>query len=110
MGEKGEKMTNASVTAAEDLLIKLESLGEIRIKKMFGGHGVFEAETMFSLIDKNGGIYFKVDDTNRKIYEDAGAVKHGRMPYYKVPAEVLDEDNVLKEWAQISIQIAQNVK
>jgi TfoX/Sxy family transcriptional regulator of competence genes len=58
MGKNGDQMTDVSVTAAEDLQTRLKSLGDIQLKKMFGGHGVFESGTMFSLIDKNGGIYF----------------------------------------------------
>ena len=71
---------------------------------------MFESGTMFSLIDKNGGIYFKVDDSNRSKYEEAGAAKHGRMPYYKVPEKVLGEGKALLEWAQLSILVAQDSK
>ena len=110
MGTKGEKMTDGSTIAAESLQDRLGGLGDIRIKKMFGGYGIFEEETMFSLIDKNGNIYLKVDDSNLPMYEKSGAAKHGRMPYYRVPADVLADDTILMDWAQISIRVAKESK
>ncbi len=77
---------------------------------MFGGHGVFASDSMFSLIDKNGDIYFKVDDSNLNRYQESGAIKHGRMPYYRVPDPVLEHDQTLLDWAQVSINIARAVK
>ena len=103
-------MTDASTVAAENLQERLGGLGDIRIKKMFGGYGIFEEETMFSLIDKNGNIYFKVDDSNLSMYEESGSTKHGRMPYYRVPADILADDTILIDWARISIDVAKKAK
>jgi len=106
MGKKGDKQTNASAESAENLQDKLFPLGEIRLKKMFGGHGVFYEETMFSLVDSKGTVFFKVDDSNKHRFEDAGAEKHGRMPYYQVPEQILSNDKTLQEWAKVSVDIA----
>jgi DNA transformation protein len=110
MGTKGEKLTNASTISAENLQNSLSPLGDIRIRKMFGGHGVFIKEKMFALVDSKGGIFFKVDDTIVALFEDAGSNKHGRMPYYQVPAKVLADEKILQEWAQSSITVAKNAK
>jgi DNA transformation protein len=110
MGTKGEKLTNASTIAAENLQNRLSPLGDIRIRKMFGGHGVFIKDKMFALVDSKGGIFFKVDDTIVTLFEEAGSNKHGRMPYYQVPAKVLADEKILQEWAQSSITVAKNVK
>jgi DNA transformation protein len=110
MGKKGEKLTNASSISAENLQKSLSHLGGIRLRKMFGGHGVFFEDKMFGLVDSKGVIFFKVDDSIVKLYEDMGTEKHGRMPYYKVPAEILADENVLQEWAQSSITVAKNTK
>ena len=106
MGKKGDKLTSVSSLSAENLQQNLSDLGDIHLRKMFGGHGVFEAGTMFALVDKSGDIFFKVDETNLKMYEEAGARKHGRMPYYQIPEEALTDENTLKKWAEISILIA----
>ena len=106
MGEKGNKMTSKSSIVAEDLQQRLTMLGDIRSKKMFGGHGVFEEDKMFALIDSKGKVFFKVDESNRSTYESAGSEKHARMPYYSVPEEVLANNDSLEEWAQASIKIS----
>ena len=110
MGEKGDKLTSKSTKSAEDIQNRLSKLGIIRIKKMFGGHGIFEEEKMFALVDSKGHVFFKVDDTNLSRFEEAGSEKHARMPYYRVPEEVLGDNDLLEEWARISIKIAKGVK
>jgi len=110
MGKKGEKLTNASSIAAEKLQDDLTVLGDIRLRKMFGGHGVFIDEKMFALVDSTGGIFFKADDTNLQMYEEAGSEKHARMPYYQVPNKVLADENTLQEWARSSITVARTAR
>lgn len=103
-------MTNASSTSAEGLRDSLSHLGDIRLKKMFGGHGVFVESTMFALVDRDGDIFFKADDTNVQLFEEAGSHKHSRMPYYHVPDDVLTDEDKLEKWAQASILVARSKK
>lgn len=110
MGKKGAKMTNASTQAAEDLQGRLGALGDVTTKKMFGGYGVFESGKMFALVDSGGTVFFKAGDTNRERFETAGSQKHARMPYFKVPDPVLNNDSDLLEWAQASIVVARKAK
>ena len=59
MGKKGDKMENASSISAERIQKELAHLGDIHIRKMFGGHGIFmEDNSKFTvLIDPaHGGI------------------------------------------------------
>ena len=106
MGKKGDKMTEAATPAAEGLKDALGHLGDIRLRKMFGGYGVFEESLMFALVDKTGGIFFKADDSNLQTFLEAGAEKHGRMPYYRVPADVLADEAKLEKWARSSLLVA----
>lgn len=73
---------------------------------MFGGYGIFESSSMFALIDSRGKVFLKVDDTNRRRFEEIRAESHGKMPYYEVSTDILDDDNMFMDWAKISIQIA----
>lgn len=75
---------------------------------MFGGHGIFEEDKMFALIDSKGRLFFKTDDTNRLKFEEAGSEKHSKMPYFSVPEDVLEDDDVLKEWTLLSIKISKD--
>jgi DNA transformation protein len=110
MGTKGDKQTGASAVSAERLQRDLSHLGEIRTRKMFGGYGVFETDAMFALVDSEGGIYFKADETNVKRFEEAGSPKHARMPYYRVPDAVLEDAGALQKWAQASMAISKKGK
>ena len=68
MGTKGDKMTNASVEAAEMLQLSLAGLGNISTRKMFGGSGVFVDDSMFALVDSQGAVFFKADDSNAQTF------------------------------------------
>ena len=86
------------------IMQKLEPLGQVKSRAMFGGYGIFHEGAMFALI-ADDTLYFKVDDSNRVQYEYAGGTQFKPMPYYEVPAEVLEDAFKLHEWAGISIGI-----
>ena len=106
MGETGAKETGQAAEVAENLVVELALLGDIGNRKMFGGYGIFESGKMFALINSQGEIYLKVDDSNRERFTEAGSEKHGRMPYYRLPDEVLADSDALAAWAMDSITIA----
>ena len=106
MGGKGDKLTGVSVDAATELVERLAVIDGITSKKMFGGNGIFHDGKMFGIVDSKGQYFLKADDTNREEFETAGAEKHGRMPYYSIPASVLDDRETLISWVSKSIAIS----
>jgi len=86
---------------------KLSGVGDVSSRAMFGGYGIFNEGLMFALIS-DGVLYFKVDDSNREMYEKAGSSKfqHG-ISYWEVPTEIFEDTAKLYEWANVSIEIAQ---
>ncbi len=106
MGNKGDKMKQESVLAAELLVTKLESIGGITSKKMFGGHGVFHDGKMFGIVDSAGSIFLKTDDTTKLEFEKRGSIKHGKMPYYLIPEDIINNADLLIEWSKKAITIA----
>lgn len=104
------KDTNPATEIVEQFAGRIMPLGEIAHKKMFGGYGVFESETMFALVTKEGGVYLKVSETNLARFERAGANKHSRMPYYQIPDQVLEDDSELLEWTQEAIEVSKAAK
>jgi DNA transformation protein len=106
MGTKGARYSEDVGEFAEELAGALGSLGEVSWKKMFGGAGVFVDGSLFALIGSDARLHLKVEDTNRDRYEAAGCEKHGRMPYYVVPKDVVGDDDALIEWAGLSAEIA----
>ena len=105
MGEKGAKLSNQVTEVCEEVLKILSPLGDVNAKKMFGGYGIFESGAMFALIDSNGKLFFKVDNTNRANYEELKASAHGKMPYYQVPSEIIEDVGKIQDWAKTSIRI-----
>jgi len=94
----------------------LEQLGRavprIRARSMFGGVGIYSGELFFGLIDDDT-LYFKVDDSNRGDFEarDMGPFRpYGEdgetMGYYEVPADLLDDPEALRPWAEKAIAVA----
>ena len=108
MGIKGAKYSDDVGEFAQELVDGWGDLGDVSWKKMFGGVGVFVDGSMFALIDSEAQLHLKVDDTNREQFEAAGAERHGRRPYYTAPAEILEDDASLLEWAERSATVARS--
>lgn len=103
MGKKGAKLSDGAVGRAEELVAALSDLGGITSRKMFGGLGIFSEGSMFGIVDSSGSFFLKVGDGNRDRFEAAGSERHGKMPYYSVPAEVEANPDTLREWAATSV-------
>lgn len=93
---------------------QLSEFGDVEIKSMFGGVGIFKDGLMFGKI---GGDIFrlKVDETNKEQYEEKGMKpfhsekKKKGMPYWEVPQDVLEDRTELAKWANQSFEIAKAV-
>ena len=83
---------------------RLEPIGNISGRAMFGGYGIFHEGDMFALIS-GSTLYFKVNELNHAAYENAGSKQFKPMPYYEVPAEIMEDISLFHEWAHTSIAI-----
>ena len=106
MGKKGDKATPAGNEVAEKLIEQLSTITGVTSKKMFGGFGIFCDKKMFGMITAKGGMYLKADDSNRVDFEEKGSTKHHRMPYYSIPDDILNNQDLLIEWAGKAIGVA----
>ena len=88
----------------DQIMDLLAPIGDVHSRAMFGEYGIFHEGDMFALIS-GSSLYFKVDDSNRALYEGSGSEKFGRMPYYEVPADVFEEPAELHEWTNISVAV-----
>ena len=93
-------------------LDQMEELGPLTSRRMFGGAGIFIEGKMFALI-ADDTLYLKADDSNRDRFTGAGCRqfqpwpdKPAVMPYYEVSTEVLEDPDLLSEWAGGSITAA----
>ena len=108
MGKKGDKLTQESIKATEELVSRLNTIDGVTTKKMFGGHGVFHDSKMFGIIDSKGQAFLKADDSTLPDFQAADSSKHSRMPYYSIPEDVLEDDKSLLKWVNKSITISKS--
>lgn len=108
-------VTDSYMGFVKELLAEFEPL---RIKRMFGGAGVYSGELFFAILVEDE-LYLKVDDTTRRDYERHGLqpftyeMKNGRtatMSYYPVPAEVLEDPDELPRWVGGALDAARRGK
>lgn len=100
------------------VLDQFSSWGEVSARRMFGGAGLYCDGVMFGLI-ADDVAYLKVDDSNREDFEKAGSSafnpfpeknKTYIMPYYEIPADVLEDAEQLGKWADRALAIAKKKK
>jgi DNA transformation protein and related proteins len=95
------------------LIDMLAPWADVSARRMFGGLGIFRADLMFGIVIDDI-LYLKADDTNRPDYESAGSEpftyeaksKRVTLSYWQVPAEVLDDEHTLCEWAEKAYSVA----
>jgi len=97
------------------VLDQLGGVGTVQARSMFGGAGIYCRGVMFALV-ADDVLYLKVDDSNRADFEEVGAgpfrpypEKGGKstvMSYYEVPADILEDRDLLASWAQKALEIA----
>ncbi len=86
---------------------------EVEARRMFSGFGLYCRDVPFALIISDT-LHFKVDDENRPDYEAAGShpftyEAKGRtvtVSHWVVPGEVLDDPELLAQWADKALAAA----
>ena len=97
------------------ILDQLSEVEGVTSKRMFGGVGVFRDGRMFGMI-AGDTFRLKVDKHNQADYEARGMQplfmknKKKGMPYWEVPADVLEDKTQLKAWAEKAYQAAMRSK
>ena len=94
----------ADISYFNHVMELLEPIGNISGRAMFGGYGIFHEGDMFALV-AGATLYFKVNETNRAAYQNAGSQQFKPMPYYEVPAEIMEDTSLFHEWARTAIAI-----
>jgi DNA transformation protein len=95
----------------EYVLDQFSAWGDVRIRKMFGGAGLYRDGRMFGLV-ADDVVYLKVDDTTRDKYLAAGSApfkpfkdKPASLSYFEIPPEIFEDPEALIEWAEASLVI-----
>ena len=87
-------------------------LGPISTRKMFGGLGIYLDGEIFALMRSEGTLLLKGANDMAQILTDAGwthwtytrkSGAHAAMPYWEMPAELLDNADDACDWARRAI-------
>lgn len=90
-----------------------ESLGPIRVRRMFGGWGIYHDGVMFGLYAA-GRLYLKTDAHNVAQFEAAGCEpftftqrgKPVKLSYWSAPESVMDEREQARSWGRSAWEAA----
>jgi len=93
----------------------MQSIGPVRAKGMFGGHGIFLDDLMFGLVADNE-LFLKADETTIKAFTDKNLDaftynkkgKEYKMSYYQCPEEALESSEEMNYWANKAYAAALN--
>ena len=103
-----------SATAIDHAKELFSPFGEIRVRKMFGGAGVYCDDLFFAIMDGDA-IYLKVDDQTRAGFEARGLTPFvfemkdgatGEMNYFNAPEDIYDDEDELRRWTTLALDAA----
>jgi len=97
------------------VLEQLAGVERLAHRRMFGGVGFYSGERFFGLVHDDT-LYFKADATNAADYQVRGMRRfmpapkrpEAQLGYYEVPADVLEDAELLVSWARKAIAVAAN--
>jgi DNA transformation protein and related proteins len=90
------------------------ALGPVRVRKMFGGQGIYRDDLMFGL-EAGGELFLKADAETAGAFAAAGSrqfvyTKDGRptpMSYWRLPDAALDDPDEAARWGGLAVAAAQ---
>jgi len=96
--------------------------GQVTIRRMFSGAGIFRDGLMFGLIVREV-IYLKADETSTGDFEregcgpftyirgkNSGRPKQHALPFWRLPERLYDDPDELADWARKALDVAQRKK
>jgi DNA transformation protein len=101
--------------AFTELCVELLSpLGPVRVRRMFGGQGIY-VDGLFMALIADGQLFLKADELTRERFVAAGCppftypTKDGErmvMSYFRPPEETLESPPLMRPWARLAFEAA----
>ncbi len=97
-----------------DLQEMFAGLGEITVRRMFGGQGVYHGGLIVGIVFE-GEVLLKADAVSAPTFESAGArrwVYSGQgektvgMPYWTIPDDAYDDQDQMAQWVRLAYEAA----
>lgn len=92
----------------------LASVGPVRTRRMFGGHG-FYVDDLFVAILAFDKLFLKVDTTTEARFREAGGEPFGyeaqgrgrvSLHYWTAPADAMESPALMRPWARLAMAAA----
>lgn len=92
----------------------LSPLGPVRVRRMFGGQGLYVDGLFMAIID-DGQLFLKTDEVTRECFDAAGCLpftfpnKDGEpvlTSYRRPPEEALESPPLMLPWARLALEAA----
>ena len=108
------KQSEQTQKLADHYVDQLSDWAKITTRPLFGAVALYRNEHVFAMA-WHGALYFKVDDASRSDYEAAGSQTlgystdgedHALKSYWEVPADVLEDEEKLRDWVERAYQAA----
>lgn len=108
----------SSAEFLELLRDQLSGLGQIQVRRMFGGAGLYSDGMMFALVSDDT-LYFKTDEANGGCFDAESlppfsyGTKTGRTTissYRRAPDRLLDDPDELVAWARGALAAARRAQ
>jgi DNA transformation protein len=101
---------NEFVAHCEELLAPL---GPVRVRRMFGGHGIYLDELFIAIVTREC-LYLKADAETEGRFRDAGCTpfiynakdKLMTMGYWTVPDDAMEAPPAMAPWARLAMAAA----
>ena len=98
---------------ADDLVEMFAGLGAVKVRRMFGGAGVYTDGIMFALMTRDV-IYLKADQDTIPDFEREGLkpftfaakAKLVATSYWRMPDRLYDDPEELGRWAERAVAVA----
>ncbi len=90
----------------------MEPVGAITHRAMMGGATLYCDGTVFAILPREGGLWFKADKVSDAIWDEAGCTrfcfdmkgKPFSMNYRLAPDDVHDDPESLRRWATLGLE------
>ncbi|MGF0538362.1 TfoX/Sxy family protein [Agrobacterium sp. ES01] len=95
-----------------DIEEMFSSLGQITIKRMFGGKGMYRDGVIIA-VDLFDEVMLKADEQTAPEFERAGArqwvyQREGKspvaMPYWSIPEDAYDDPDLMEKWVRLAYE------
>jgi DNA transformation protein and related proteins len=89
-------------------------LGPVRVKRMFGGHGIYVDEVFIAIV-VGETLYLKTDAETVPRFVEAGSAqftytakgeRRASLGYWSAPADAMESPALMRPWAALAMQAA----